>query len=84
MGIQYHPGNKATVDGMATHILFRQGQSQTNAVKVQDYGNNVLGPTWCFSGGLYATRSNDQLKCLQRNSKAAPNSIAEQTKLHAV
>ncbi|GFU93363.1 uncharacterized protein TNCV_1860931 [Trichonephila clavipes] len=35
-------GIKATVDGMATHILFRQGQIQTNAVKAQDYGNSVL------------------------------------------
>ncbi|GFV47324.1 hypothetical protein TNCV_4829801 [Trichonephila clavipes] len=56
MGIPYHPGIKATVDGMETHILSRQGQSQTNAVKAQDYGNSVLGPTWCFAGGLYATK----------------------------
>ncbi|GFU67125.1 histone-lysine N-methyltransferase SETMAR [Trichonephila clavipes] len=48
MGIPYHPGIKATVDGMATHILSRQGQSQTNAVKEQDY---VLGPTRCFLVG---------------------------------
>ncbi|GFW38700.1 putative histone-lysine n-methyltransferase setmar-like protein [Trichonephila clavipes] len=33
MSIPYHPGIKATVNGMATHILSRQGQSQTNAVK---------------------------------------------------
>ncbi|GFU86549.1 hypothetical protein TNCV_4479851 [Trichonephila clavipes] len=37
MGIPYHPGIKSTFDGMATHILSRQGQSQTNAVKVQNY-----------------------------------------------
>ncbi|GFV11175.1 histone-lysine N-methyltransferase SETMAR [Trichonephila clavipes] len=42
MGIPYHPGIKATVDGMATHILYRQDQSQTNAVKAQNYGNSVL------------------------------------------
>ncbi|GFU85342.1 uncharacterized protein TNCV_2386471 [Trichonephila clavipes] len=29
---------------MATHILSRQGQSQTNAAKAQDYDNSVLGP----------------------------------------
>ncbi|GFS87374.1 hypothetical protein TNCV_422451 [Trichonephila clavipes] len=41
-----------------TH-LSRQGQSQTNAVKVQDYGNSVLGLARCFAGGLYASRNND-------------------------
>ncbi|GFU43387.1 mariner Mos1 transposase [Trichonephila clavipes] len=53
---------------MATHILFRQGQSQTNAVKAQDYGNIVLGLAWCFAGGLNTTRNNDQPRCLLRNS----------------
>ncbi|GFU18188.1 hypothetical protein TNCV_2033381 [Trichonephila clavipes] len=37
---------------MVGHILSRQGQSQTNAVKAQDYGNSVLGPARCFAGGL--------------------------------
>ncbi|GFX50119.1 HTH_48 domain-containing protein [Trichonephila clavipes] len=31
------------------HILSRQGQSQTNSVKVQDYGSSVLGQTRCFT-----------------------------------
>ncbi|GFT52963.1 mariner Mos1 transposase [Trichonephila clavipes] len=48
MGIPYHPGMKATVYGMATHNLSRQGKSQTNSVKAQDYGNSVLGPVRCF------------------------------------
>ncbi|GFU06211.1 hypothetical protein TNCV_4765171 [Trichonephila clavipes] len=61
-----------------------RGQSQTNAAKAQDYGNNVLGPAWCFAGGLYATRNNNQLKCLLHNSTKAPKSIAKQTARHAV
>ncbi|GFX49680.1 hypothetical protein TNCV_1637181 [Trichonephila clavipes] len=53
---------------MAKHILSRQGQSQTNSVKVKYFGNNVLKPTRCFavvdfmsqgttinSGAYYAT-----------------------------
>ncbi|GFW73145.1 histone-lysine N-methyltransferase SETMAR [Trichonephila clavipes] len=75
--ILYHPGIKATVNGMATHILSRQGQSQTNAVKAQDYSNSVLRPAQCFAGGLYATRNNNQLGCLLRNSTEAPKSIAK-------
>ncbi|GFR30198.1 hypothetical protein TNCT_460831 [Trichonephila clavata] len=86
MGIPYHPGIKATVDGIATHILSRQGQSQTNAVKAQDYGNSVLGTVRCFAGGLHATRerNNDELRCLLRNSTEAPKSIAKQTAWHAI
>ncbi|GFU49639.1 hypothetical protein TNCV_3646841 [Trichonephila clavipes] len=53
MGIPYHAGIKGTVDGIATHILSRHDQSQTNAVKAQDYGNSILGPARCFAGGLY-------------------------------
>ncbi|GFV30932.1 hypothetical protein TNCV_4013661 [Trichonephila clavipes] len=34
MGIAYHAGIKATVDEMATHILSREGQIQTNAVRM--------------------------------------------------
>ncbi|GFW59993.1 hypothetical protein TNCV_4864481 [Trichonephila clavipes] len=64
---------------MATHVLSRQGQSQTNAVKAQDYGNSVLGPVRCFAGGHYATRNNDKLKCLLSNSTEAPKDIAKQT-----
>ncbi|GFX42426.1 histone-lysine N-methyltransferase SETMAR [Trichonephila clavipes] len=45
-----YPGIKATIDGMATHILSRQGQSRTNVVKAQVYGNSALGPAWCFAG----------------------------------
>ncbi|GFY11039.1 hypothetical protein TNCV_4470261 [Trichonephila clavipes] len=56
MDIPYCPGIKATVYGMATHILSRHGQSQTKAVKAQDYGNSVLGSARCFVGGLYATK----------------------------
>ncbi|GFX17745.1 hypothetical protein TNCV_475451 [Trichonephila clavipes] len=70
------PGIKATIDGMITHIIFRQGQDQTNAAKVQDYGNS--GKAWCFFGGLYATRNNDQLRCLLYNSTEAPKSIVKQ------
>ncbi|GFV28970.1 hypothetical protein TNCV_619121 [Trichonephila clavipes] len=55
-----------------------------NAVKAQDCGNSVLRPAWCFTGGLYATMSNDQLRCLLRNSTEAPKSIAKQTARHAV
>ncbi|GFX91024.1 hypothetical protein TNCV_2283161 [Trichonephila clavipes] len=84
MGIPYHPGIKARVDGIATHILSRQGQSQTIAAKAQDYSNSVLEPARCFAGGLYATRNNDQLRCLLRNSKEAPKSIAKQTAWHAI
>ncbi|GFV69929.1 hypothetical protein TNCV_1982961 [Trichonephila clavipes] len=63
MGIPYHPGIKATADGMATHILscHGHGQSQTNAVNAQDNRNSVLGPAWCFAG---TARNNDQLRCL--------------------
>ncbi|GFR27068.1 hypothetical protein TNCT_652001 [Trichonephila clavata] len=74
MGIPYHPGIKAIVDGMATRMLSRQGQSQTNSFEAQDYGNSVLGPARCFAGGLYATRNTDQLRCLLRNSTKAPKS----------
>ncbi|GFU91186.1 hypothetical protein TNCV_4925161 [Trichonephila clavipes] len=84
MGIPYHPGIKATVYVMATHILFRQGQSQTNAVKAQDYGNSVLEPTRCFTGGLDATRNNYQLICLLCISTVALKSIAKQTVWYAV
>ncbi|GFV11823.1 hypothetical protein TNCV_4888871 [Trichonephila clavipes] len=52
MCIPYHPGIKATIDGIATHILSHQEQSQTNAVKAQDYDNSVLGSAQCFAGGL--------------------------------
>ncbi|GFR24804.1 hypothetical protein TNCT_119461, partial [Trichonephila clavata] len=50
MGIPSHPGIKATVDGRVTYILSRQGQSQTNAFKVQDYSNSVLRPARCIAG----------------------------------
>ncbi|GFT48788.1 hypothetical protein TNCV_595421 [Trichonephila clavipes] len=66
--VSHHPGIKATVYGMATHILSRQGQSQINAGKAQDYGTSILGSARCFAGRLYATRNNDQLRCLLRNS----------------
>ncbi|GFT97172.1 hypothetical protein TNCV_3858301 [Trichonephila clavipes] len=36
MSIPNHPGIKETVDEIATQILSREGQSQTNAVKAQD------------------------------------------------
>ncbi|GFU28676.1 hypothetical protein TNCV_468691 [Trichonephila clavipes] len=78
MGIPLYSGIKARVHEMVTHILFRQGQNQTNSVKVQDYGKSVLGPARCFAGGLHATRSNDQLRCLHPNSTEAPKSIAKQ------
>ncbi|GFV42005.1 hypothetical protein TNCV_2838241 [Trichonephila clavipes] len=51
-----------------TLILSRQGQSRTNAVKAQDYGNSILGRVRCFAGGLYATMNNDQFKCLICNT----------------
>ncbi|GFV23499.1 hypothetical protein TNCV_4782101 [Trichonephila clavipes] len=66
---------------MATHILSRQGQSQTNTIKAQDYGNSVLGPARCLAAELLAIRNNDQLS---RNSMEAPTSIAKQTAWHAV
>ncbi|GFW27277.1 hypothetical protein TNCV_2831771 [Trichonephila clavipes] len=71
MGIPYHPGFKAPFDGMATLIISCQGQSQTNPVKVQDYGNSALGPMWRFAGEPFATKNNDQLRCLLRNSTEA-------------
>ncbi|GFX94053.1 histone-lysine N-methyltransferase SETMAR [Trichonephila clavipes] len=46
-------------------------------VKAQDYGNSVLGPARCFAGGLSATRNEDHLGCLLRNSTEAPKSIAK-------
>ncbi|GFX95047.1 hypothetical protein TNCV_3046791 [Trichonephila clavipes] len=64
---------------MATHILSRKGQSQTNSVLAQDYGNKVLGPVGFFAGALYSTRKNDQLSCLLRNSSEPPISITKQT-----
>ncbi|GFV46597.1 hypothetical protein TNCV_4071 [Trichonephila clavipes] len=69
---------------MTIHILFRQGQRQTNAVKAQDYKNSVPGPARCFAGGLYATRNNDQLRYLLRHSTEASKGIAKQTARHAV
>ncbi|GFW55434.1 hypothetical protein TNCV_118181 [Trichonephila clavipes] len=80
--VQHH--SAGCVDGIVKHIIFCQGQKQTNAVKVQDYGNCILGPSRCFAGGLHATRNNDQLRCLLRNSTEAPNSIAKQMAWHAV
>ncbi|GFX66910.1 uncharacterized protein TNCV_999491 [Trichonephila clavipes] len=53
MSIPYLPGIKAKVYGMVSHILSRQGQIQTNAIKAQGYGNSVLGPARCFAGGLF-------------------------------
>ncbi|GFV63405.1 hypothetical protein TNCV_2012101 [Trichonephila clavipes] len=50
----------------------------------QDYGNSALEPAWCISGGLNATRNNDQLRCRLRNSKEAPKGIAKQTARYAV
>ncbi|GFT37380.1 histone-lysine N-methyltransferase SETMAR [Trichonephila clavipes] len=50
--------------------------------RAQYYGNSVWRPTRCFVGGLYATRNNDQLRCLLRNSMEAPKSIAKQTAQH--
>ncbi|GFW36161.1 hypothetical protein TNCV_4930231 [Trichonephila clavipes] len=84
MGMSYHPGIKAIVDGMAAHIRSRQSQSRTNAVKAQDYNNSVLGLVRCCPGGLYATSNNDQLRCLLCNSTEDPKSIVKQTTRHAV
>ncbi|GFX65247.1 hypothetical protein TNCV_4821381 [Trichonephila clavipes] len=53
-------------------------QSQTNAVKAQDYGSSVLGRAWCFSGELYATRNNDQLRCLLHNSTEVPKNVTKE------
>ncbi|GFV72423.1 histone-lysine N-methyltransferase SETMAR [Trichonephila clavipes] len=84
MDIPYHSGIKATVYRIVTHILSYQGQSQTNAVKFQDYGNSFLGLAWCCAGGLYATRNNDKLRCILRKSTEALKSIAKQTVRYAV
>ncbi|GFV31827.1 histone-lysine N-methyltransferase SETMAR [Trichonephila clavipes] len=84
MGIPYDPGMKATIYVIATHILYRQSQSQTNSVKAQNYGNSVLGPARCFAGELNTARNNDQLRCRLRNSTEAPMSIAKQTVWHAI
>ncbi|GFQ95812.1 hypothetical protein TNCT_540671 [Trichonephila clavata] len=84
MDIPYHPGIKAAVAGMATHILSHQGHSQRNAVIAQDYGNSVLGLALCFAGELYSTRNNDQLGCLLHNYTEALKSVAKQTARHAV
>ncbi|GFT10822.1 hypothetical protein TNCV_1944551 [Trichonephila clavipes] len=84
MGIPYHPGMKATVDGMATHILYRHSQRQAIAAKAQVYFNNDPGLVWYFAGGLNATRKNDQLKGLLPNSTEAPKTITKQTAWHTV
>ncbi|GFX81746.1 uncharacterized protein TNCV_317501 [Trichonephila clavipes] len=78
MGIPYHPGIKATVDGMATHVLSLQGQSQTNTVKAQDYGNSVRGPARCFACGLFmplrtSINSSAYCKTLQKLRRALQN-----------
>ncbi|GFW19297.1 hypothetical protein TNCV_256241 [Trichonephila clavipes] len=57
-----------------TH-LSRQGQSQTNAVKANDYDNSILSPAQCFPGVLYPIRNNDQLRCLSRNSTEASKKL---------
>ncbi|GFY27566.1 hypothetical protein TNCV_910171 [Trichonephila clavipes] len=86
MCIPYHPGIKATIDGIATHILSHQEQSQTNAVKAQDYDNSVLGSAQCFAGGLRPQeeqRSAAQVPT-EHKSREDPKSIAKQTAWHAV
>ncbi|GFT05592.1 hypothetical protein TNCV_1044621 [Trichonephila clavipes] len=84
MNIRYHPGIKANVNGMTAHILSCEGQSQTNAVKAQDYGNSVQEPARGFANGLHAIRNNDQLRCLLCNSMEAPKRIAKQMARYAV
>ncbi|GFX00365.1 hypothetical protein TNCV_1273591 [Trichonephila clavipes] len=61
------------------HILSHQGQSKTNAVKAQDYGNSVLGLAQCFASGLYATRNKVPTTQLYGISE----SIAKQTAYYA-
>ncbi|GFW28607.1 hypothetical protein TNCV_2317551 [Trichonephila clavipes] len=82
MGIPYHPEIKGTVDGIATHILSLQGQSQINAVKAQDYGNNVLGPARCFAGGLYATKK--EQRSTQVSTASLYGSFEEHCKTNGV
>ncbi|GFW35225.1 hypothetical protein TNCV_1695401 [Trichonephila clavipes] len=84
MGIPYHPRIKTTVKWNGDTHLSRQGQSQTNTVNAQDYGNSVLGPAWCFAGGLYATKNNDQFRCLLCISTEIPKSISKQMAWHAI
>ncbi|GFS84174.1 mariner Mos1 transposase [Trichonephila clavipes] len=80
MGIPYLPGIKATVDEMPTPIISRQGQSQTNTVKVQDYGNSVFnqrvvllmnfmpqGTT--FNSGVYCTILRKLRRALQNKRR---------------
>lgn len=63
---------------MATYDLSRRGQSQKNAVNVQDYGNYVLGQLRGMAGRQYATRNDYQLSCLLHNSKEALRSNLKQ------
>ncbi|GFS83321.1 histone-lysine N-methyltransferase SETMAR [Trichonephila clavipes] len=42
MGIPYHSGIKSTVDGIATHIISRQVQSQTNNAKTGNSAAIIL------------------------------------------
>ncbi|GFQ64894.1 hypothetical protein TNCT_626861 [Trichonephila clavata] len=73
---------------MAAYILSRQGQSQTNAVKAQDYGKSVLdrrgdwledfvpqGTTQVPTAQLYGS-SEDYCKTLQ-TSHAAKRCFAQ-------
>ncbi|GFW00079.1 hypothetical protein TNCV_3568681 [Trichonephila clavipes] len=75
MDLPYHPEIKATVDGMATHILSHQGQS--GKLWQQCFGTSAVFLWWTI-------RNNDQLMYILRNSMEAPKSIAKQMALHAV
>ncbi|GFV84743.1 hypothetical protein TNCV_4297251 [Trichonephila clavipes] len=79
-------GMKATVDEIVKHIVFRQGQSQPNAVKPQDCGNSVLGPARCFLVDFMTQRTmiNSGDRKQQRNFTEAQKSTAKQTAQHAV
>ncbi|GFY35006.1 hypothetical protein TNCV_5043821 [Trichonephila clavipes] len=80
MGIPYHLRIKATVDGMTTHILSRQGQ--TNAVKAQDYGNSVLEPARCVCVFCWWILYHKKVTTI--NSGAYYGSSEEHCKKHAV
>ncbi|GFX16221.1 hypothetical protein TNCV_4704751 [Trichonephila clavipes] len=56
----------------------------TFETKIRGGRGSVLGQAWCFTGGLYAARNNDQLRCLLHNSTEALKSIVKQTVRHAV
>lgn len=76
---------QTTKDGMVTHNLSHQGQSQTNAAKANDYSNCTLGQGWCFAGRLNDMRNDNQLRCAHSTTLTKlERAIQIQNKSHAL